>query len=86
VSLPEPIPGADGVVWTTDGRLAIVANSANRVVALTSSDQWNSAELVGAAPYDVMATTVAVVGDDLYVVHPHFRDDGVPSVERVKFQ
>jgi hypothetical protein len=33
-----------------------------------------------------MASTVAVVGDDLYVVHPHFRDDGVPSVERVEFQ
>jgi sugar lactone lactonase YvrE len=86
VSLPEPVPGADGVVWTTDGRLAIVANRANRVVALTSADEWSSAELVGAAPYDVMASTVAVVGDGLYVVHPHFRDDGVPSVERVNFQ
>ena len=86
VSLPEPIPGADGVVWTRDGRLAIVANRANRVVALTSSDEWNSAERAGVAPYDVMASTVAVVGDDLYVVHPHFRDDGVPSVERVEWQ
>jgi sugar lactone lactonase YvrE len=86
VSLPEPIPGADGVVWTSDGRLAIVANRANRVVALTSSDQWNSAEAVGVAPYDVMASTVAVVGEDLYVVHPHFRDEGVPSVERVEFR
>ena len=37
-------------------------------------------------PYEVMATTVAVVGDDLYVVHPHFQDDGEPSVERVKFE
>ncbi len=86
VSLPEPVPGADGVVWTSDGRLAIVANRANRVVALASSDEWASAELVGIAPYEVMASTVAVVGDDLYVVHPHFRDDGVPSVERVNFQ
>jgi hypothetical protein len=74
------------VVWTSDGRLAIVANRANRVVALTSSDQWNSAEAVGVAPYDVMASTVAVVGEDLYVVHPHFRDEGVPSVERVEFR
>jgi len=86
VSLPEPVPGADGVVWTNDGRLAIVANSSNRVVVLASSDEWASAGLVGVAPYEVMATTVAVVGDDLYVVHPHFRDDGVPSVERVNFQ
>jgi sugar lactone lactonase YvrE len=86
VSLPEPVPGADGVVWMHDGRLAIVANRANRVVALTSSDEWASAELAGAAPYEVMASTVAVVGTDLYVVHPHFRDDGLPSIERVKFR
>jgi sugar lactone lactonase YvrE len=86
VSLPEPVPGADGVVWMTDGRLAIVANRANRVVALKSSDNWASAELAGVAPYEVMASTVAVVGADLYVVHPHFRDDGLPSIERVKFR
>ena len=86
VSLSEPISGADGVVWTSDGHLAIVANRENRVVAFTSADDWASAELVGVAPYEVMATTVAVVGDDLYVVHPHFQDDGEPSVERVKFE
>jgi sugar lactone lactonase YvrE len=86
VALPEPIPGADGAVWTRDGHLAIVANRSNRVVVLASSDEWASATLVGVAPYEVMASTVAVVGDDLYVVHPHFRDDGVPSVERVSFR
>ena len=86
VTLPEPLSGADGVVWATDGRLAIVAYRANRVIALTSSDVWNSAELVGVASYDEPASTVAVVGDDLYVVHPHFEGDGVPSVERVRFQ
>jgi sugar lactone lactonase YvrE len=86
VSLSESVPGADGVVWTRDGHLAIVANSANRVVVLTSSDEWVSAERIGVAAYEVMATTVAVVGDDLYVVHPHFRDDGMPSVERVNLQ
>jgi sugar lactone lactonase YvrE len=86
VSLPEPVPGADGVVWMTDGRLAIVANRVNRVVALKSSDDWTSAELAGVAPYEVMASTVAVVGADLYVVHPHFRDDGLPSIERVEFR
>jgi len=67
--LAEPIPGADGVVWMSDGRLAIVANRANRVVALTSSDDWASTELAGIAPYEVMTSTVAVVGPDLYVVH-----------------
>jgi sugar lactone lactonase YvrE len=86
VSLPEPIAGADGVVWASDGRLVIVAAGANRAMAFASSDEWASANLVGVAPYDVMASTAAAVGDDLYVVHPHFRDDGVPSVERVSFR
>ncbi len=55
-------------------------------MVFTSSDDWASAQLVGVAAYEVMATTVAVVGDDLYVVHPHFQDDGAPSVERVEFE
>ena len=63
VTLPEPVSGADGVVWTADGRLAIVAYNANRVVALTSSNAWSSAELVGVAVYDEPASTVAVVLD-----------------------
>src|SRR5690606_39035554 len=38
VQVAEPVPGSDGAVWTADGRLAIVSNSADepRVVALTS--------------------------------------------------
>ncbi len=84
VRLPEPISGADGVVWTRDGQLAIVANKVNRVVLFSSADEWSSAELAGIAPYESMATTVAVVGEELYVVHPHFGDEGAPSVERVE--
>ena len=86
VTLPEEIPGQDGLVWTADGRLAIVSNSGNRVVALTSADDWVTAELAGVATYDVQATTAAVVGDDVYVVHPHFADADPPSLERVVFR
>ena len=86
VTLPEPVPGQDGVVWAADGRLVITSNSDNRVVALTSSDDWASAELAGVATYSVQATTAAAVGDDIYVVHPHFADQDPPSVERVTFQ
>jgi sugar lactone lactonase YvrE len=86
VALPESIPGQDGLVWMPDGRLAIVSNSSNRVVALTSSDGWVTAQLAGVAPYEVQGTTAAVVGDDLYVVHPHFADEDPPSVSRVTFQ
>jgi sugar lactone lactonase YvrE len=85
VTLPEPVEGQDGLVWTADGRLAIVSNSASRVVALTSNDDWATAELAGVATYEVQATTAAAVGDDIYVVHPHFADEDPPSVERVMF-
>ena len=86
VALPEDIPGQDGMVWTADGRLAIVSNSGNRVVALTSADGWTTAHVAGVAPYETQATTAAVVGDDIYVVHPHFADEDPPSVTRVTFQ
>jgi sugar lactone lactonase YvrE len=86
VALPESIPGQDGVVWMTDGSLAIVSNSANRVVALTSSDGWVTAQLAGVAPYEVQGTTAAVIGDDIYVVHPHFADEDPPSISRANFQ
>ncbi len=85
VTLPEEIPGQDGAVWTADGRLAIVSNSGGRVVALTSNDDWATAQLAGVAPYETQATTAAVIGNDVYVVHPHFADADPPSVERVSF-
>ena len=84
VTLPEEIPGQDGMVWSA-GRLAIVS-SANRVVALTSADDWVTADLAAAASYETQATTAAVVGDDIFVVHPTFAGDDPPSFERVVFQ
>jgi sugar lactone lactonase YvrE len=85
VQLPEAIPGQDGVVWMANGNLAIVSNSENRVVALTSSDGWMTAQLAGVAPYEIQGTTAAVVGDEVYVVHPHFADADPPSVSRAVF-
>ena len=86
VTLPEEIPGQDGMVWTAEGRLAIVSNSDNRVVALTSTDDWATAQLAGVAAYGTQATTAAVAGDDIYVVHPHLADADPPSLERVVFE
>jgi len=86
VVLPEPIEGQDGVVWMADGRLAIVSNSQNRVVALASSDEWATASLAGVAPFTEQGTTAAVAGDDVYVVHPHFADPDPPTVERVSLR
>lgn len=84
VSLAEPVPGGDGIVWSA-GRLAIVSNSDSRVVALTSTDDWTTAEVAGVATFDTPATTAAVVDDEVYVVHPVFEGDDPPSVSRVTF-
>jgi sugar lactone lactonase YvrE len=86
VKLPEEVPGQDGAVWTADGRLAVVSNSSNRVVAFTSSDDWATAQIAAQAPFAVQATTAAVVGDDVYVVQPHFNDANPPVIERVTFK
>ena len=85
VTLPEPVTGQDGMVWS-ERRLIIVSNDANRVVALTSQDDWRSAEVEAVGTYETQATTAAVVGDEIYVVHPHFGDEDSPSVERVELQ
>jgi sugar lactone lactonase YvrE len=85
VTLPEAVEGQDGMVWTADGRLAIVSNSESRVVALSSNDEWATAQLAGVAPFTGQGTTGAVVGDAIYVVQPHFADAEPPVVERVTF-
>ncbi len=86
VSLAEPVAGADGLVWAADGRLAVVSNSGAGVVALTSSDGWMSAAVAGVATYEGQSTTGAAVGDDIYVVHPHFGDQDPPMIDRVTFE
>jgi sugar lactone lactonase YvrE len=84
VSLPGPVKGADGIVWQDDQRLAVVSNSENRVVILTSNDDWASAEMAGVAPYEgSQATTAAIVAGEIYVVRPHFADQDPPSITRV---
>ena len=85
VDLAEPVAGADGLVWAADGRLAVVSNSGAGVVALTSDDGWTSADVAGVATYEGQSTTGAAVGDDIYVVHPHFGDPDPPMIERVTF-
>jgi len=88
VRLPEPVNGADGIVWRADGALAVVQNSAEngRVVALTSSDNWASAQIAGIATHSGQATTAAAMGDDIYVVQPHFADQDPPMILRAVFR
>ena len=83
VGLPEKFPGIDGMVWDANGNL--VMTSTGRTVVLNSHDNWASAQLVAAAPQGA-ASTVARVGDDVYVVYPHFADQEPPTVEKVYFE
>jgi sugar lactone lactonase YvrE len=85
VMLAEPVAGADGLTWMADGRLAVISNSSSSVVALTSSDGWGSAQVAGVARFEGQATTGAAVGDDIYVVQPHFTDQDPPVILRAVF-
>jgi len=86
VSVPERIEGQDGLVWMSSGALAITSNSENRIVALSSDDDWATARIAGVAPFVLQGTTAARVGDDVFVVHPHFADQDPPSVTRAVFE
>lgn len=86
VSVPEALPGADGMVWRSDGALVVVQNSPTdgRLVALTSEDGWLTARVVEAATHEGQSTAAAVVGDDdVYMLQPHFADQDPPTIRRV---
>lgn len=88
VTLPEPVTGVDGIVWGPNGDLLVVRNDDSlRVVALRTADEWESATVASVATFGTQATTAAVAGDAVYVVHPLFGDTtNAPSIERVTFQ
>jgi sugar lactone lactonase YvrE len=85
IMLAEPVAGADGLTWMADGRLAVISNSSSSVVALSSNDGWTSAQSVGVASFEGQGTTGAAVGDDIYVVQPHFNDQEPPVIVRAAF-
>jgi sugar lactone lactonase YvrE len=88
VTIAEPVKGQDGLVWTADGRLAAVSNSADapQVVAFASTDDWATARRAGVAKLTGQATTAAQVGPDIWAVHPHFGDAERPSLEQAVFE
>jgi sugar lactone lactonase YvrE len=88
VNVSEPVEGQDGIVLTADGRLVATSNSATepRLVAFRSSDNWTSAQRAGVAVLNGQATTAAVVGNDIWAVHPHFGDAEAPTIERGIFR
>ena len=83
IALTQPATGADGLVWSSDGRLIVVSNSTSSAMAYVSDDGWASAELVGTASFEGQATTGAAVDRRIYVVQPHFNDQEPPVILRV---
>lgn len=88
VKLPEQLNGADGLVPHPNGSIIVVRNDNSlSAVALSSADDWVTASPAGKGTFALQATTAAVAGDDVYVVHPHFGDpNAMPSIERVALQ
>ncbi len=86
VKLAQPVAGQDGMVWASNGNLVIVSNSESRVVALSSTDDWATANVVGVGQMEGQVTTAAAVGDAIYVVSPHFADADPPSFSRANIQ
>jgi hypothetical protein len=75
VTLPRPIPGADGVVLANPNQLVVIANktqtaATNAALVLRTSDDWKSASLVATQPLgDVYPTTATVRDGQLLVLH-----------------
>jgi len=85
IALDQPATGADGLDWTSDGRLASISNSTSSVVLYTSNDGWASAQVSATATFEGQATTGTEVDDDVYVVQPHFNDQEQPVILRAQF-
>ena len=88
VNVTDPVGGQDGIVLTKDGRLVATSNNETepRLVAFRSDDTWATAHRVAVAVLSGQATTAAVVGDDVWAVHPHFADAEPPTIERGVFE
>jgi sugar lactone lactonase YvrE len=85
IELDFPASGGDGLVWAADGGLVVTSNNTSRVLKYRSSNNWRSASLSGMARFDGQGTTAATVGDDIYVVQPHFADPEPPVILRAQF-
>ena len=81
VKIKETFHGADGLLWAPDGTLVMIANDSehggskpaiktDKVIKLTSSDNWASAEVVRRVDTgDVFATTGVVRDGEIYAVY-----------------
>lgn len=85
VEVDFPAAGGDGLAWASNGGLVSTSNNRSAVMKYQSDDHWNSARLTGMATFKGQGTTAAAVGDDIFVVQPHFADTEPPEILRAKF-
>ena len=85
VEVDFPAAGGDGLVWASDGGLVSTSNNRSAVMKYHSDDHWDSAQLTGMASFEGQGTTAAAVGDEIFVVQPHFADAEPPEILRAKF-
>ena len=81
VNLKESFPGADGLLWAPDGSLVLIANNSshggtvetvntNKIIKLSSSDNWASAVVVKVVETgEVFATTGVVRDGQIYTLY-----------------
>ena len=71
VKAKQSFVGADGLLWSADGALVVIANaSTNKVFKLTSTDNWTSAQVVATVDTgDVFATTGVLRDGKVYVLN-----------------
>lgn len=81
VKIDTKFDGADGMLWAPDGSLVLIANNSahggitegkatDKVVKLTSTDNWATAQVVKSADTgDVFATTGVVRDGQIYAVY-----------------
>lgn len=85
----------DGMVLHPDGTLIMVTFPDSIIYRLSSDDDWDSAGLVSESGdhIDGWGTTVAIRGDDVYVIHSHLNffqenlgDKDTYKIVRVEFE
>jgi hypothetical protein len=70
VEISQPVYG-DGMVWHPNGSLIVYDYRAEAVLSLSSDKDWNIAT-IELTSSNHPASTVAVRGDQIYAVYPHF--------------
>ncbi len=63
----------DGMVWHPNGELIMVEYGSDSILSLRSDDGWETAVVVATSP-DHPASTLAVRGEQIYAIYPHFDD------------